>query len=75
MNIEKLKYFIYLIEKGRTGTPAHVSSKLGVSERSVYTYVNTLKHELNAPLTYNKHLQTYYFNGPGKLNWEWVGEN
>ena len=74
MNIEKLKYFIYLIEKWRTGTPANGSLKLGVSERSIYTYVNILKHQLNAPLAYNKHLQTYQFNGTGKSIWEWAKE-
>ena len=44
MNVHKLKYFIYLIEKQRTGAPSEVAKKLGVSERTIYSYVNTLKY-------------------------------
>jgi transcriptional antiterminator len=75
MNVQKLKYFIHLIEKQRTGAPAEVASKLGVSERTIYSYVNTLKFELNAPIEFNKFRKSYQFDRPGKFTWEWQPKN
>jgi transcriptional antiterminator len=72
MKIEKVKYFIHLIEKGRTGTPSEVAEKLNVSERTIYSYVNILKNEMNAPIEFNKFRKSYEFERPGKLCWEWV---
>jgi predicted DNA-binding transcriptional regulator YafY len=72
MNVQKLKYFIHLIEKQRTGAPAEAAEKLGVSERTIYTYVNTLKFDLNAPIEFNKFRKSYQFHRPGKLIWQWV---
>jgi predicted DNA-binding transcriptional regulator YafY len=71
MNIEKMKFFIYLVEKKRTGTPAEIAQKLAVSERTVYNYALTLKNELNAPIEFNPFRRTYEFEKAGKLVWEW----
>ncbi|MBP6089739.1 MAG: HTH domain-containing protein [Crocinitomicaceae bacterium] len=71
MNIEKIKYFIHLIEKERTGTPSEVAQKLNVTERTIYYYLQILKNDLNAPIEFNKHRKTYQFERMGKLNWEW----
>lgn len=72
MNIEKVKYFIHLIEKECTGTPSEVAKKLKVSERTIYSYVNILKYELNAPIEFNKFRMTYQFVRPGSLEWKWI---
>jgi hypothetical protein len=72
MNIEKVKFFIHLIEKQRTGTPAELAEKLKVTERTIYSYVNILKNEMRAPIEYNKFRKTYQFERPGRLHWEWV---
>lgn len=72
MRIDKLKYFIHLVEKERTGSPAELAEKLEVTERTIYAYVYTLKHELKAPIEFNKYRRTYCFERPGKLHWKWV---
>ena len=72
MNIEKFRYFIHLVEKERTGTPAELAKKLEVTERTIYSYVFTLKNELNAPIEFNKYRKTYCFDRPGRFNWHWV---
>jgi transcriptional antiterminator len=72
MNIQKLKYFIHLVEKERTGSPSDVAEMLNVSERTIYYYVNILKNNFNAPIEYNKYRKSYQFCAPGKLIWEWV---
>jgi transposase len=75
MNVHKLKYFIYLIEKQRTGAPSEVAKKLGVSERTIYSYVNTLKYDLKAPVEFNKFRKSYQFERQGRLIWDWQSEN
>jgi transcriptional antiterminator len=72
MNIKKIKYFIHLLEKKRTGTPLEIAVKLNVSERMVYNYVHLLRNEFNAPIKFNKYRKSYQFERPGKLNWKWV---
>jgi transcriptional antiterminator len=72
MNIKKIKYFIHLVEKERTGSPKDVAEILEVSERTIYLYVKTLKTEFNAPILYNPFRKSYYFERKGKLNWVWV---
>lgn len=72
MNIKKIKYFIHLVEKGRTGTPTEIAEKLNVSERMIYNYVHLLKNEFKAPIEFNKYRKSYQFERPGSLHWEWV---
>ena len=71
MNIQKIKHFIYLVQKERTGTPIEVAMKLGVSERMIYNYVGILKNEFNVPIDYNRYKQSYCFFECGSLAWEW----
>lgn len=75
MNVQKIKYFIHLIEKQRTGTPAEAALKLNVSERTIYSYVSTLKCDLKAPIEFNKFKRSYQFEREGKLIWEWQSKN
>ena len=75
MNILKIKHFIYLIEKERTGSAKVAAERIGISERMVFNYVRILKTELNAPINYNRNKQTYSYNENGKLIWKWVSEN
>ncbi len=71
MNIQKIKHFIYLVQKGRTGSPEEVAKKIDVSERMIYNYVVILKNEFNVPIDYNRYKKTYFFQESGKLIWEW----
>ncbi len=71
MNIQKMKHFIYLVQKERTGNPLEAARKLEVSERMIYNYVAILKKEFNAPIDYNRIKKSYCFLEAGKLFWEW----
>ncbi len=75
MNILKIKHFIHLIEKERTGSAKVAAERIGISERMVFNYVRILKTQLNAPINYNRTKQTYSYNENGKLIWKWVSEN
>lgn len=61
-----------MIEKERTGTPKELAKRLELSERMVYNYVGILRKDLNAPVVYNRFRQTYQFQEPGQLVWEWM---
>ena len=74
MNIKKIKHFIHLVEKERTGTPIEVSEKIEVSERMIYNYVGILKKDFNVPIDYNRYKQSYCFTEEGRLIWEWETE-
>jgi transcriptional antiterminator len=71
MNIIKIKQFIQLVEKQRTGSPKEVAVKLGVSNRMIHNYVQLLKTSFNAPIEYNRYKKSYYFKEDGFFAWEW----
>jgi hypothetical protein len=75
MNIVKIKYFIHLVEKERTGNAKLAADKVGVSERMIFNYVNILKNQLNAPINYNREKQSFVFSEEGQLLWKWIKEN
>jgi transcriptional antiterminator len=71
MNIVKIKQFILLVEKQRTGSPKEVAEKLSVSNRMIHNYVSLLRTSFNAPIEYNRYKKTYQFTNKGCLLWEW----
>ena len=73
--IHKIKKLIEEIHIGKTGTPKQISTKLDVSERMVYRYIDIIKNEFNAPVKYCRTKQTYYFETKGKLDLRWRKEN
>ena len=74
MNIVKIKYFIHLVEKERTGSAKDAAEKLGISDRTIFNYVNVLKTQLNAPIFYNREKKSFVFNEEGELIWMWMKE-
>ena len=71
MNIIKIKQFIELVEKQRTGSPKEVAKKLMVSDRMIHNYVNVLRTNFDAPIEYNRYKKSYCFSEAGRLIWEW----
>ncbi len=71
MNVTKIKQFILLVEKERTGTPKEVAQKLSVSDRMIYNYVYLLKNSFDVPIEYNRYKKSYNYTSKGKLIWEW----
>ena len=56
-----------LIRIKATGTPVELADKLGISERSVYEYLNLMK-DLGAPIKFSSYRQTYYYDEEGSFN-------
>ena len=56
-----------LIRLKNTGRPCELANKLNVSERTVYNLVSCVKNLFEAPIEYDKYLQSYVYSKPGKL--------
>lgn len=52
-----------LIRVGLTGCPKDFANKLGVSERTIYNYLEFMKVELEAPIVYNNSKKSYCYDG------------
>lgn len=71
MNIKNIQLLIEFIENTETGNPAELATKLGVSERMIYKYLDILKSEFNAPIKYNHSAKTYFFSETGSIDLRW----
>lgn len=62
--LRRLSRIDYLIRIKGTGTPVQLANKLGLSERSVYEYLNLMK-EFGAPIKFDSYRETYYYEEEG----------
>lgn len=53
-----------LIRIKGTGTPVRLAEKLGISERTVYEYLNLMK-EFGAPIKFDPYRESYYYEVDG----------
>lgn len=63
---ERLERIDYLIRIKGTGTPAELATRIGVSERSIFEYLNLMK-DLGAPIKYSQYRQSYYYDEEGSF--------
>jgi predicted DNA-binding transcriptional regulator YafY len=57
----------HLINHKSTGTPADCAMKIGISERSLYDYLKTLK-DMGAPVKFSRGRRTYYYTEGGHFH-------
>lgn len=62
-----------LIRVKGTGSPRHLSEKLGVSERTVFDYIDILK-SLGAPISFCRERGTYYYTQNGRFMFGFIME-
>ncbi len=55
-----------LIIRKSTGNPSQLANKIGVSERSVYNYLNLLK-ELGGEINYCTRRMSYFYSNEKRL--------
>lgn len=63
---ERLERIDHLIRIKGTGTPADLATRIGVSERSIFEYLNLMK-DLGAPIKYCQYRQSYYYDEEGSF--------
>lgn len=61
MDIRIIKKLHEYIITERTGSPKVLANKLGVSERTVYSYISYMKMEMNAPIIYDNQKGNYMY--------------
>ena len=71
MDIRKIILIHQLIKTNRTGTPKTLATRLGVSERTVYTYISFFKKTLRAPIKWNTIRESYTYQSNGDINFTW----
>ena len=71
MDIIKLITIDKLIRTNRTGSPKKLATTLGLSERTVYTYIRFLKKTLNAPIKWSTFKESYIYTNNGNINFKW----
>lgn len=60
--VDRAKRMDDLIYRKATGTTQEFAQKLGISRPALMVNLRELK-ELGAPICYDEHLQTYYYDG------------
>ncbi|NPA40044.1 MAG: HTH domain-containing protein, partial [Thermodesulfobacteria bacterium] len=58
--LDRLLYILNKLDRGEKVRPADLAAELGVSERTVYRYINSLI-DAGFPIYYDKEKQTYTF--------------
>jgi transcriptional antiterminator len=62
MDIRIIKKLHDFITNERTGSPKELAEKLGVSERTIYSYISYMKIEMNAPIVFDVQKGNYLYN-------------
>lgn len=70
MDIRIIKKLHDFITNERTGSPKDLSLKLGVSERTVYSYITYMKINMNAPIVFDNQKGSYQYNRVCLLNFK-----
>ncbi|EON74696.1 hypothetical protein ADIS_4807 [Lunatimonas lonarensis] len=69
-----LKYYertlrlIELIEKGKTGSPKDLARKFGVTERTVYNILDSVKLTFRRKIVYSERDRSYMFEDNATVN-------
>jgi hypothetical protein len=58
---ERMNYFHELVSKGSTGTPKQFATKLGISERMLYRYIEVIK-QTHRPISFCRRKKSYVYS-------------
>src|SRR5690349_19560837 len=62
--LQRLQRIDQLIQTKATGTPSRLATRIGISERCVYKYINLMK-DFGAPIKFSFSRQSYYYDEDG----------
>ena len=66
-DIQKFKQLDRLIRFGETGPPDELAKKMQVSRATLFRIIDRFKKEFDAPIYFDKNINSYYYEYPGKL--------
>lgn len=65
VDLKKMLYIDYLIQKERTGSPERFARKVELSRSTFFEYISYLRNELMLQIAYDEYRETYYYKGEG----------
>jgi predicted DNA-binding transcriptional regulator YafY len=71
--LQRLHRLDHLIRIKGTGTPAQLARRIGVSERSVYVYLNLMR-ENGAPIKFCNMRKSYYYLEEGRFYMSFINK-
>ncbi|MBL6446751.1 hypothetical protein JMN32_10540 [Fulvivirga sp. 29W222] len=67
INIKKVKKIDALIQQQKTGKPKDFARTLNMSVSNLHYLLRLLREELNAPIIYDRQLNTYRYSTAGSI--------
>lgn len=71
MDLRKIERIDTLIRTNATGNPIEFASKLGISTRTLYNYINFMRDRYGAPIVFSPEKQSYVYLEPGEFKIGW----
>jgi predicted DNA-binding transcriptional regulator YafY len=65
IDIARIRTLDSLIKHKSTGNPEQLARKLQISKRTLFNTLNEMKAAFDAPISYNKIRETYYYHDEG----------
>lgn len=63
VDLKKMLYMDFLIQKERTGNPERFARKVELSRSTFFEYISYLRNELMLRINYDEYRETYYYEG------------
>jgi len=73
-DIPKLKQIDRLLRHAATGSPKEFAEKMNVSRATIFRIIALLKEEFNAPIHFDRGLNSYCYKYHGKIVMQWIEE-
>lgn len=61
IDLKKIMYMDYLIQKRRTGGPREFAQKVQLSRSALFQYITYMREELEIGILYDRFSATYYY--------------
>lgn len=71
--IKRINYINRLIKSRSTGSPDQLANKINVSKRTIFEFIKLMK-EYGAPIKYDRHRRTYFYDDGGDFEIKFRGE-
>ncbi|MBU3659849.1 MAG: HTH domain-containing protein [Flavobacteriales bacterium] len=73
--IVRLTELVAIIHAQKTGSVTDLAQRFGIAERTIYYYIDVLRHKFSCPISFDRKKNSYVFTRPGTLNFLWQSED
>jgi hypothetical protein len=65
--MHRVEQMHYLIKNRATGTPEQFAAKVGLSRRSLFSWIEQLRDDFNFPIAYDPDRKSYFYTSEGEF--------